>query len=50
MVQEPKRELAPKRDLTEEKYDALDEKWTKNPPKPGPKRMTKRLDNLCYKM
>jgi len=24
------------RDLTEEEYDALDEKWTKNPPKPGP--------------
>jgi hypothetical protein len=23
-------------DLTEEEYDALDEKWTKNPPKPGP--------------
>jgi hypothetical protein len=23
-------------DLTEEAYDALDEKWTKNPPKPGP--------------
>ncbi|GHV87569.1 hypothetical protein AGMMS50255_8650 [Spirochaetia bacterium] len=22
-------------DLTEEEYDALDEKWTKNPPKPG---------------
>ena len=21
-------------DLTEEEYDALDEKWTKNPPKP----------------
>ncbi|MCL2411585.1 MAG: hypothetical protein FWC97_08085 [Treponema sp.] len=24
------------RDLTDEEYDALDEKWTKNPPKPGP--------------
>ena len=23
-------------DLTEEEYDRLDEKWTKNPPKPGP--------------
>jgi hypothetical protein len=23
-------------DLTEEEYDALDELWTKNPPKPGP--------------
>jgi hypothetical protein len=23
-------------DLTEEEYDALDEKWTKDPPKPGP--------------
>jgi hypothetical protein len=23
-------------DLTEEEYDALDEQWTKNPPKPGP--------------
>ena len=23
-------------DLTEKEYDALDEKWTKNPPKPGP--------------
>jgi hypothetical protein len=23
-------------DLTEEEYNALDEKWTKNPPKPGP--------------
>jgi hypothetical protein len=23
-------------DLTEEEYDALDEKWTKNPPIPGP--------------
>jgi hypothetical protein len=23
-------------DLTEEEYDALDEKWTKNPPTPGP--------------
>jgi hypothetical protein len=23
-------------DLTEEEYAALDEKWTKNPPKPGP--------------
>ncbi|GMO21987.1 MAG: hypothetical protein Ta2B_00890 [Termitinemataceae bacterium] len=23
-------------DMTEEEYDALDEKWTKNPPKPGP--------------
>ena len=23
-------------DLTEEEYDALDEKWTKNPPQPGP--------------
>ena len=23
-------------DLTEEEYDDLDEKWTKNPPKPGP--------------
>jgi hypothetical protein len=23
-------------DLTEEEYDVLDEKWTKNPPKPGP--------------
>ena len=23
-------------DLSEEEYDALDEKWTKNPPKPGP--------------
>ena len=23
-------------DLTEEEYSALDEKWTKNPPKPGP--------------
>jgi hypothetical protein len=23
-------------DLTEEEYDALDEKWIKNPPKPGP--------------
>ena len=23
-------------DLTDEEYDALDEKWTKNPPKPGP--------------
>jgi hypothetical protein len=23
-------------DLTEEEYDALDEEWTKNPPKPGP--------------
>ena len=23
-------------DLTEREYDALDEKWTKNPPKPGP--------------
>jgi xanthine/CO dehydrogenase XdhC/CoxF family maturation factor len=23
-------------DLTEEEYDALDEKWTKNLPKPGP--------------
>jgi hypothetical protein len=23
-------------DLTKEEYDALDEKWTKNPPKPGP--------------
>jgi len=22
--------------LTEEEYNALDEKWTKNPPKPGP--------------
>jgi len=22
--------------MTEEEYDALDEKWTKNPPKPGP--------------
>jgi hypothetical protein len=22
-------------DLTEEEYDALDEKWTKNPPRPG---------------
>ncbi|MDR1445783.1 MAG: hypothetical protein LBI90_02685 [Treponema sp.] len=22
-------------DMTEEEYDALDEKWTKNPPKPG---------------
>jgi hypothetical protein len=26
-------------DLTEEEYDALDEKWTKNPPKPGPNGM-----------
>jgi hypothetical protein len=23
-------------DLTNAEYDALDEKWTKNPPKPGP--------------
>jgi len=23
-------------DLTEKEYDALDEKWTKNPPQPGP--------------
>jgi len=23
-------------DMTEEEYEALDEKWTKNPPKPGP--------------
>jgi hypothetical protein len=23
-------------DMTEEEYDALDEKWTKNPPRPGP--------------
>jgi len=23
-------------DLTEKEYDELDEKWTKNPPKPGP--------------
>ena len=23
-------------DLTEEEYNILDEKWTKNPPKPGP--------------
>ena len=23
-------------DLTEEEYNALDEKWTKNPPTPGP--------------
>ena len=23
-------------DLTEKEYDALDEKWKKNPPKPGP--------------
>jgi hypothetical protein len=23
-------------DLTEEEYDALDEKWTKKPPNPGP--------------
>ena len=23
-------------DLTEEEYAALDEKWTKNPPRPGP--------------
>jgi hypothetical protein len=23
-------------DLTDKEYDALDEKWTKNPPKPGP--------------
>ena len=23
-------------DLTDEEYDRLDEKWTKNPPKPGP--------------
>ena len=23
-------------DLTEEEYDALDEKWTNNPPNPGP--------------
>jgi hypothetical protein len=23
-------------DLTEEEYDALDDKWTTNPPKPGP--------------
>ena len=23
-------------DLTEVEYDALDEKWTRNPPKPGP--------------
>jgi hypothetical protein len=23
-------------DLTDEEYDALDEKWTNNPPKPGP--------------
>ncbi|MDR2495283.1 MAG: hypothetical protein LBD24_08695 [Spirochaetaceae bacterium] len=23
-------------DLTEEEYDALDEKWTKDPPEPGP--------------
>ncbi|MCL2185497.1 MAG: hypothetical protein FWB86_06560 [Treponema sp.] len=23
-------------DMTEEEYDALDEKWTINPPKPGP--------------
>jgi hypothetical protein len=23
-------------DLTEEEYDALDEKWTKYPPRPGP--------------
>ncbi|MHC6203965.1 hypothetical protein ACYULU_12320 [Breznakiellaceae bacterium SP9] len=23
-------------DLTEEEYDVLDEKWTKNPPTPGP--------------
>ena len=23
-------------ELTEEEYNALDEKWTKNPPKPGP--------------
>jgi hypothetical protein len=23
-------------DMTEEEYDALDEKWTKNPPNPGP--------------
>jgi hypothetical protein len=23
-------------DLTDEEYDALDEKWTANPPKPGP--------------
>jgi hypothetical protein len=23
-------------DLTEEEYEALDEKWTKNPPRPGP--------------
>ncbi|MCL2181356.1 MAG: hypothetical protein FWB83_09540 [Treponema sp.] len=23
-------------DMTEEEYDALEEKWTKNPPKPGP--------------
>ena len=23
-------------DLTDEEYNALDEKWTKNPPKPGP--------------
>jgi len=22
--------------LTDEEYDALEEKWTKNPPKPGP--------------
>jgi hypothetical protein len=23
-------------DLTKEEYDALDEKWTRNPPNPGP--------------
>ncbi|GHV85931.1 hypothetical protein AGMMS50230_15390 [Spirochaetia bacterium] len=23
-------------DLTEKEYDTLDEKWTKNPPNPGP--------------
>jgi hypothetical protein len=23
-------------DLTEDEYDALDEKWTKTPPRPGP--------------
>ncbi|MDR0657200.1 MAG: hypothetical protein LBG22_12875 [Treponema sp.] len=26
-------------DLTEEEYDTLDEKWTKNSPKPGPNGM-----------
>jgi len=23
-------------DMTDDEYDALDERWTKNPPKPGP--------------